>query len=315
MRKISFDGMSIAKSLGVLIVSSALVAAAGCDKFKLPGATATKAKTETPAQPVAAPVKGTLIAKVNNIPLTLEDLDQEIEAYNSMIPADRPEAKITTREQKLDYLKNEMVRRALFYQDALDKGLERDEEINKAMEKYKMDVMVMELVRKETVGIEVTSKEVEDAYNQYKEQFKEPEQRQIREIVVPSEREAQDILILLLQGGDFAALATERSKSASAPNGGDIGFIEKGARPEPFNSVAFSDSLEVGKTSSVFKGPDGYYILKLEAKRGGKQRTLSEMWDDIKNILLLTKQREKIDKLVGDLSKNAKIEIYESAIK
>jgi len=259
-------------------------------------------------------VKGTLIAKVNNIPITLEDLNQEVEFYNANVPADKPELKLSTREQKINYLKNELVRRALLYQEALDRGLERNENIIRALEKTKMDLFVMELVRDEAEKVTASSKEIEDYYNTYKEQLKEPEERQIREIVVPREQEAKEILIQLLQGEDFATLAKDRSKSASAKNGGDLGFIQQGSKFAQFDVAAFSDSLELGKVSNIFKGPDGYYIIKLEVKRGGKQKSLSEMWEDIKRGLTFLKQQQRIDDLISKLSRESKIEIYESKI-
>jgi len=264
---------------------------------------------------VSAPVKGVPIAKVNNFTITLEDLSQEIEAYNSMVPADKPEIKITGREQKINYLKNEMVRRQLLYQLALDRGLDKNEEVLKALEKSKMDLLVVDLLRSEAGKVEVSSKEVEDYYTTYKEQMKEPEERQLREIVVPTEQEAKDILIQLLQGADVASLAKERSKAATAKDGGDLGFIKPGSKFPQFDNVAFADSLEVGKVSSIFKGPDGYYIVKLEAKSGGKQRSLSEMWDDIKRGLTFLKQQQRIEELIGKLSREAKIELYEGEIK
>jgi peptidyl-prolyl cis-trans isomerase C len=284
----------------------------GCDKLPLPWTKkpAPKEKTE-----VAPPVKGTLVAKINNILVTLEELNQEIENFNALVPADRPEVKITSREKKVDYLKNEVTRRILLYQEALDKGLDRKEEVLKALEKTKQDLLVMELVREEVDKIEVSSSEIEDYYNRFKEQMKEPEERQIREIIVSTETEARDILIQLLQGADFATLAKERSKAPSAANGGDLGNIQRGAKFTQFDEVAFSDSLEVGKFSNIFKGPDGFYIVKLEAKRGGKQRSLSEMWEDIKRGLLFLKQQQRIEELIGQLSQKAKIEIYEGEIK
>jgi len=298
------------KFLAFLVVAVFAAAIFGCDKLNL--AQQKKPVAVAKAQPVIR--KGTLIAKVNNIPITLEDLNQEVEVYNSMVK-DKPEAKIATREQKINYLKNEMVRRALLYQQALDRGLERNEDIISTLEKNKMDLLVVELIRQEASKVEVSSKEIEDYYNTYKEQLKEPEERQVREIVVLTEPEAKEILIQLLQGGDFATLAKERSKSASAKDGGDLGFIKKGQKPEQFDALAFSDTLEVGKTSNIFKGPEGYYLLKLEAKRGGKQKPLSEMWDDIKRGLTFLKQEQKIEELLGKLSREAKIEIYEGEIK
>jgi peptidyl-prolyl cis-trans isomerase C len=276
-------------------------------------------KKKEPPQKVSTPstleVKGTIIAKVNNIPITLEELNEEIEAYNAMVPEDKPELKINTREKKIEYLKDQMIRRILLYQEALDRGLDRSETILKALEKTKRDLLVMELVRQEAEKVEVSSKEIEDYYNMYKEEFKEAEERQLREIVVPTEQEAKEILILLLQGQDFATLAKERSKAPSAKDGGDLGFITKGKKFPQFDAVAFSETLEVGKISNIFKGPDGYYILKLEAKRGGKQKSLSEMWDDIKRGLTFLKQQKRIEDLISKLSTQAKIETYESEIK
>jgi peptidyl-prolyl cis-trans isomerase C len=282
----------------------------GCDKLN-----PKKAEPAKQAASHQAAVKGALIAKVNNMSVTLEELNQEVEAYNAMVTADKPEMKITTREQKVDYLKNEMVRRLLLYQQAQAKGLERNEEVIKAIEKTKMELLVVELVKEEAQSAEVTSKEIEDYYNAYKEQLKEPEERQVREIVVPTEQEAKDILVQLLQGADFATLAKERSKAATAKNGGDLGVIQKGKKSEQFDNVAFADNLEVGGISSIFKGPDGYAVVKMEAKRGGKQRSLSEMWEDIKRGLTFLKQRQKIDDLIAQLSRDAKLEFYEGEIK
>jgi len=80
--------------------------------------------------------------------------------------------------------------------------------------------------------------------------------------------------------------------------------------------VAFSDSLEVGKISSIFKGPDGYYILKLEEKKGGKQKTLSEVYADLNETLLFLKKQKKIEGLISQLSNaNKAIEINEGEIR
>lgn len=291
-----------------------LVSLLGCDKINslLQLNKATK-KEKAPA-PVA--VEGTVIAKVNNTHITLEDLNEEVASYNAVMAKSRPEAKITTREQKVNYLKNEMLRRLLLYQDALAKGMDRNPDVLKALEKTRMDLLVMELVREEAQKVDVSSKEIEEYYNTYKEQLKEPEERQIREIMLPTEEEAKEILIQLLQGADFATLAKEKSKAASSKDGGDLGFISRGKKFPQFDAVAFSDELlDVGKISNIFKGPEGYYIIKLEARRGGKQKSLNELWDDIKRGLTFLKQQQKIEDLLGKLSREAKIEIYEGEIK
>lgn len=297
----------IAVILGGFLFCSIL----GCDalNFLKPKPVATK-EDKTIAM---LTVKGPIVAKVNNMAIGLEDLNLEINAYNSMVPQEKPELKITTAEKKKDYLKNEMVRRMLLYQAALDRGLDRNEDVLKALEKTKMDLLVVELIKQETDKVTVSSKEIEDYYNTYKDQLKEPEEVNIREIVVPAEADAKDILVQLLQGGDFTILAKDRSKSKSAKNGGDLGFIQRDKLSKEMNNVV--GALEVGQISSVFKGPDGYYIIKLEVKKGGKQKTLSDLWEDIKRGLTFLKQQQQIDDLIGKLSTQAKIEIYEGEIK
>lgn len=283
----------------------------GCDKFNaLP-----KPKKQAEAPSIATQPKGAIVAKVNNISIGLDDLNQDVEIYNANVPTDRPELKITTREQKINYLKNEIVRRTLLYQEAMDRGLNRNEDVIRALEKTKMDLLVLQLIKDATQKVDVSSKEIEDYYNTYQEQLKEPEERQIREIVLPGEQAAKDILIQLLQGADFATLAKANSIDPSAKDGGDLGFIKPKPKPDQFDAAAFSDTLEVGKISSIFKGSSGYYILKLEAKRGGKQKSLSDMWDDIKRGLTFLKQQQALSDLIAKLSRDSKIEIYEGEIK
>lgn len=284
----------------------------GCEKIfpaKKP------AKVISSAESVSAEVKGTVIAKVNNQPITLEELKEEVEAFNKYVPQDKPEQKIDSLDKKISYLKNEMIRRSLLAQAALDKGLDKKEALEKALTNFKQNLLVAELVKLETENVEVTSAEVEDYYNQYKEQLKEPEERRIREIVVAAENDAKDVLIELLKGGDFATLAQMRSISASAKNGGDLGYIKKGLKSPQFDEAAFSFTLDSGRTSNYFKGPEGYYILKLEAKREGKVKSLSELWDDIKNGLKFLKQQKKVEDLISKLSADAKIEVFESAVR
>lgn len=286
----------------------------GCDKLPF-GKPAQPARTQSSAAQSSVALKGTVAARVNNIPVMLEDLNQEIEAYNNLVPADRPDARITTREKKLEYLKNQMVRATLLYQEGLDRRLDASEDVQRVLDKTKRELVILELLRKEAESLEPSAKDIEEYYNQYQDRLKKPEERHIREIVTASEAEARDILIQLLQGGDFASVAREKSIAVSAKEGGDLGFIKPGTRPREFEAVAFSDTIESGKISSVFKGPEGYYILKFEEKKGGEQLTLNDVEADIKRALMIMKQQQRMEELVSTLSRGAKIEVYEGEIK
>jgi parvulin-like peptidyl-prolyl isomerase len=297
--------LAVAASVMLVMVT------AGCDK--LPGLRP-KAGRDTTAAVEAPVVRGTVVAKVNNLPITLEELNQEVEAYNSMVPDDKQDAKLTTKEQKLGYLREQMVRALLLYQEAMDRRLDANEDISRILDKTKKELLVVELLRQETAGIEVTQQEIEESYNMYKDRFKEPEERQVREIVLGSEAEAKDVLIQLLQGTDFAALARERSRAASAKEGGSVGYVKPGDKFPQYSAAVFSETLDVGQVSSIFKGPDGWYLVKIENIRGGKEKPLSEAQEEIKRTLIFLKQQQKLEELIGKLSSGAKIEIYEGDV-
>ena len=296
-----------------ILVSAFFSGILGCDKIKQ--MTAPKSEAKVVAQGPAIQPRGPIVAKINNIAIGLDDLNDEIEFYNANVPEESPELKITTREQKINYLKNEVIRRTLIYQQALDKGLDRNDEVRQAVEKNKREMMVMQNVQDIVKNITASSKEVEDYYNTYKDQLKEPEERKVSEIVVGSEQEAKDLLVQLLQGANFTTLAKANSKAPSAADGGVIDFVAKGVKSEQFDEVVFASTLDIGELSSIFKTPEGYSIIRLDAKRGGKLKPLSEMWDDINRGLVYMKQQQAIEELVGKLSRDAKIEVSEGEIK
>lgn len=293
----------------------------GCDKidFLKPKKIA---KESTVTSPI---VKGTVIAKVNNLSITLEELNRYIDIYNVSLDlrqdlsADQKKAeKIDTREKKIKYLKDLLIRQAVFYQAALDRGLDRKEELIQILERYKIAMLAQEMQNEIVKNLDVSSAEIEEAYKNNRDLFKEPESRRIREIVTKREEEARQILIELLQGADFSSIAKTRSIAESAKNGGDLGDIKRGQRGEQFlnfDDVAFSPALQQGAISSVFKEPQGYYVIKVEGIKEGKQLSVFEVWDTLKALILADRQRTELDRVYSQLSREAKIEIYEGVIK
>jgi len=261
-------------------------------------------------------VSGTIIARINGYPITLEDLEEEISNYNSLIPETRLELKITTPEQKINYLKNEVIKRIFLYQEAKSRGIGRDFDIRRALEKIKVQLFVSEIMKREIEEVDVTSSEIEEYYDNLPLEYKkEPDSRKVSEIVVKDKVQANNLLIRLLSGEEFAGLARQYSLASSAAKGGDLGFITSGTKFKEFERVVFSDVLDIGQASSVFKGPEGYYIIKIEAKRDGKEKKSSDMWDDIKVFLMRFKEQERIKELIERLSSGADIEIKEELIR
>ena len=84
------------------IMSLFFSAILGCDKFNFAASRKTEPK---PAVEPVVQAKGPVVAKVNNISIGLDDLNEDIALYNANVPPERPELKIVTRDQKVNYLK------------------------------------------------------------------------------------------------------------------------------------------------------------------------------------------------------------------
>ncbi|MGE5309356.1 MAG: peptidylprolyl isomerase [Deltaproteobacteria bacterium] len=261
---------------------------------------------------------GTIVAKVdNNYYITSDQLDQEIENLNAIAQIYGGTPKVFTKEEKAAFLKDELVPRYLIYKEAKAKGLDKLPKVQEALLNAAIKVVDEQYLKKQADAVQPTNQEIEAFYNTYKEQFRQAEERRIREIMVNTEDEAKEIMIDLLKGSDFAAIASQKSQAKSASKGGDLGYIGRGTKGDDkkFDDVVFSSTLEVNQVSPVFKGNDGYYIVRLEGVRGGQVTPLNEVWEQVKNAMVYYKQQQKMQELKDNLSKKAKIEVYQEKIK
>ncbi|MGE5279972.1 MAG: peptidyl-prolyl cis-trans isomerase [Deltaproteobacteria bacterium] len=286
---------------------------AGCDQVQKLLQIAPAAKP--PAAPQAVKPQGTPLATVNSDVITLEDFDQQIRDLKAL------GVTIETTEDKKKFL-NDLILQELVYQEARARGIDKKKDVRKAIDDFKKRAMAQELVLDETRGINVEPSEVENSYKQLKGNMTLPTQASVREIVVATEAQAKDAMIALLGGADFGALARERSKAPSAPENGDLGFYDPKSKFDKFNEVV--QTLEPGQFSQYFSGPDGYYIVKVEEKKGGAVPQLTETipntdppmtyYDYIKEMLLEQKRLQRVQDLTDKLKRDAAIKIEEGLL-
>ena len=106
----------------------------------------------------------------------------------------------------------------------------------------------------------------------------------VRQILVSDQNKANSLLMDIENGADFANLAKENSTSSNASSGGEMGCRNLADLPS-----LFADALKnkkKGYISPPLKGGSGYFILKLEDKRGDLVR-FEEQWN-VRHILMMT---------------------------
>ncbi len=258
-------------------------------------------------------ISGPLLAQVNDWRIGLEDFEKRLKALEPL--AKEQGVDVNNYDFKRRAL-NELVRTALLAEEARLRGLDKEKDFREAVENYKQTLLAQRLIQREVADIIVTEAEIEEFYNQNKQFFKSPEEIKVREIVVNNKSQAKDLYIRLLQGEDFAFLATQYSVADSKSKGGDLGYL----KPDP--KVKFKkfwevvSALDKGEVSSIFKGEDGkFYIVKVEDKKEGKITPLSEIKEDIRRALKIDKENRKIEELVNLAKEKAKVVINEDLLR
>jgi parvulin-like peptidyl-prolyl isomerase len=155
------------------------------------------------------------------------------------------------------------------------------------------------IFKKVTEDIKVTDKEISDYYAKNKDQYGTPESRDIRHILVPTKKQADDLYAQIKGGADFAALAKKFSKDpGSAAQGGKM-TIAKGQTVATFDQTAFLLGKNV--LSRPVKTQYGYHIIEpLSAIKPAKTTPLKDVKESIRQQLLQTKRNETMTKWVEE---------------
>lgn len=297
--------------IGLLIV--------GCDQISTISESFSPKKKGVNTQPAApiqksaqaedlnAPLPANVLAKVGSWTLTKEEFDQRLINLKEVVP----EYDTQDMESKRLILE-ELIRQQLLVQDAERTGIAKKKEIVEAVEEFKRTLMVREQASKLVEGLEVTDEEAQKYYDENKEVFVERIEWKIREIAVFTKAGANEILVELLNGADFGEIAKTRSKSKSASKGGDLGFITEMPFPAMESALA---PIDIGDISSAFKGPEGYYLIKLEERKGGEPLAFAKVKDELKAELTQLKQQQTILDYLQKLRQETLVKVNEDLLK
>jgi peptidyl-prolyl cis-trans isomerase C len=252
------------------------------------------------------PLPGNFLARVGKWAITPEEFRERLNAIKEAVPefdVDNLEAKKLVLE--------ELVRQQLLVQEAEQSGLANQKDIKAAVEEFKRTLIVQEAARRLVEGLHVTDDEAKAFYEEKKDLLVEPPQWHVRAVIVDSQLKANELMVELLKGADFAEMAKQHSIGKSAAQGGDLGFMTEAPFPEMANALL---PLNPGDLSSVFKGPEGYYIVKLEEKKEGSPLPFEKIKEEIVQDQMLRKQQKVILDHIEQLKKTTTVEIKEERL-
>jgi len=281
------------------------------------------------------------VAVVNGETITAQKLDQLYERIGTQM-----------REQyekvggKPAFLEN-YLRKRLVVQEALKSGFDKRPDVQADMEASKESTLFDRYVRDVLSSSIVTHAAAREYYDQHQDEFATPGRIHVRHIVITASQvgpqaktkeQALDSIKRLatqlreanvntrsvtdpkaaarLRVNQFAQIARQYSEDASAPSGGDLGWLTKGQLDPDFEAAAWA--LTPGMPSGIVETKFGYHLILVEEKQPAGTESFDHAKSSIREFLMTqhaAEVMETVSKLTNELRARSKVAIYPENIR
>jgi peptidyl-prolyl cis-trans isomerase D len=176
---------------------------------------------------------------------------------------------------------------------------------------------------------QVTPQELQDYYDQHREEYRVPEQVDVSHILIKTplagadgkidpkavdaaRAKAEDVLKQVKSGGNFSELAKKYSEDpGSAQKGGSLGWIRRNQTVPEFEKVAFS--LPKGATSDLVQSSYGFHIIHSNDKQEAHVKSLDEVKSQIEPLIKQQKAGQAAQHLAEQILADARSTSLEKA--
>jgi peptidyl-prolyl cis-trans isomerase C len=244
---------------------------------------------------IALPAGAQNVAIVNGKPVPKARVD--------MLAAQLAKAGRPVGPELQGQLKDEVIAREIFLQEASKRGLDASDEYKAQMELARQTILIRELFADYQKNNPVTDAEIKGEYDKFVaanggKEFK------ARHILVEKEDDAKKIIADLKKGQKFEDLAKKQSKDpGSGQNGGDLDWATASSYVPEFAEAMVK--LKKGElTPAPVKSQFGWHVIRVDDIREAQLPKLEEVRPQIAQQL----QQQKLAQFQEKLRKDAKIE-------
>jgi peptidyl-prolyl cis-trans isomerase D len=192
---------------------------------------------------------------------------------------------------------------------------------NAIPEKRKAQYVVIDTAKLQA-NAQVATDDLKRYYSQHQDEYRVAEQVNLRQIVIKSpapgpngkvdqkaldaaRAKAQDVASKLKAGGNFADLAKKFSEdTATAKNGGEQGWVQRGQTMPEIDKAAFS--LNKGQTSDVIETGLGFFIVQVADKQPAHVKPLEEVKSQIEQAVKTEKAARQAEALSNTVQSQAR---------
>jgi len=202
-----------------------------------------------------------------------------------------------------DQLREEVVMREVFMQEAQKKGLDASDDYKAQMELARQAILIRQLFETYRKTHPVTDAEVQAEYDKFVAANSGKEYK-ARHILVETEDQAKKIIADLKKGAKFEDIAKKQSKDpGSGANGGDLDWANPSSFVPEFSEAMIK--LNKGETTQVpVKSQFGWHVIRVDDIRQAQLPKLEEVKPQVTQQL----QQQRLQKYQEELRAKAKVE-------
>lgn len=269
-----------------LLVLALAFTVAACDRNK---------GSERPPEP-----GDTAVARVEGKAIWTSDVKREAVAQGLIGEGEPLDISSDLFRRVLDEVVDQRLLAAEAIRLKLDKDPAAQQRIRAAEQRILADMVVEGVVEKK-----VTEGAIRGLYQEQLRLARQSDEMKARQILVPTQTQAEEIKKLIAAGASFEALAMERSTDAATRfSGGDFGgYFTLDVMPEPY-TAALKDA-KAGDLIGPFPVEGGFALVRVEEKRQEAPITLEAARPQIVRFLTYDEVRELLENLRG----KAKVEV------
>ena len=200
-------------------------------------------------------------------------------------------------------LREEVIAREVFMQEAEKQGLSASEDFKAQMELARQTILIRELFAEYQKKNPIVDAELKAEYDKFATANGGKEYK-ARHILVEKEADAKAIVASLKKGGKFEDIAKKQSKDpGSGAKGGDLDWANPASYVPEFSAAL--TKLNKGQMTEIpVKTQFGYHIIRVDDTRDAKLPT----FDEVKPQIAQQMQQQKLSAFQDELRKKAKVE-------
>lgn len=236
------------------------------------------------------------VATVDGKPISQALLDAYLRARNEKNP---------NAKQRRDALK-ELINLELLKQAAEESGVADKPEVRADLALQAASALATRQVQAQLAKEPVTE---EEAKNEYETQRTRAglKEYHLRHILLPTKREAQEVIVALNKGAKFDKLADERSVDKREHAGGDLGWVNLTQLPDAMAEAVKKIHLGAYNQEPV-QTRFGWHVIKVVDTRELKPPS----FDQVKKGIYASLQRQRTEAYVESLRSKADIKMLKS---